>query len=427
MSNSSVQGGNIQKFSISSNSGGGSVDLSAGVVDFRYFESVLSNTYSATATIVETGSGVDGSIDALPIRGGEITQISVTDNKGGGLGVPLYVNRLRDALPGTQQDVYFIDFCSGEYFANNQTRVVKRYEGKISEHIESILSEVIPVSGTVDVDETSLEYNFIGNDRKPFYVCTWLASKAVPGQGVGDAAGFLFFQTREGFHFKSIDNMFGQGSATKKYIYNNSGTPVSGYDDNILNYMIDSDTELEQNLRLGTYHNKSLFFDFASMNYREVVYDINQQEGGAQVAGRKGQDYNFVNKQFTQSPTRFMTHILDVGVDPKGTGDEQLENWNSDKTEPNFKAEETMVQSIMRYNQLFTVKTTITIPGDFTIKAGDLIEIDLPELHNPDITNTNQKSGGIYMVAHVCHRLTPDKTLTSLGLVRDSYGKKGGF
>ena len=29
----------------------------------------------------------------------------------------------------------------------------------------------------------------------------------------------------------------------------------------------------------------------------------------------------------------------------------------------------------MRYNQLFTVKTDITIPGDFTIKAGDLLNV----------------------------------------------------
>ena len=26
-------------------------------------------------------------------------------------------------------------------------------------------------------DNTSLNYNFIGNDRKPFYTCTWLASR----------------------------------------------------------------------------------------------------------------------------------------------------------------------------------------------------------------------------------------------------------
>ena len=58
----------------------------------------------------------------------------------------------------------------------------------------------------IDVDPTALEYNFIGNDRKPFKVCTWLASKAVPGDtsgddkqgsGIGGAAGFLFYQTRD--------------------------------------------------------------------------------------------------------------------------------------------------------------------------------------------------------------------------------------
>jgi len=31
------------------------------------------------------------------------------------------------------------------------------------------------------------------------------------------------------------------------------------------------------------------------------------------------------------------------------------------------------------------------------------------------------------MVAHVCHRITPKTTFTSLGLVRDSYGKRSGF
>ena len=42
------------------------------------------------------------------------------------------MNRARNASPGTQNDTYFIDLCSKEYFANEQTRVVKRYEGKIS-------------------------------------------------------------------------------------------------------------------------------------------------------------------------------------------------------------------------------------------------------------------------------------------------------
>lgn len=429
MPNSREQAGNIERFVITSNTGGGSVDISAGIVDFRYYESVLSNSITATAQIIETGnSGLDqGSLDGLPIRGGERATWSISDNQGNNLSVPLYVNRARDAIPGTQKDIYVIDFASQEYFGNQQTRVTKRYEGKISDHVNSILGEVLPVAGQLDVDETSLEYNFIGNDRKPFYVCTWLASKAVPAQGVGSAAGFLFFQTREGFHFKSIDNIFGQGETVGSYILNNTGGGVSGYDGNILNYSIESDTELHQNLALGTYNNKSIFFDFFKMDYREKAYSIEDQSSGVQVAGNKGDQYNFVAKEFSQTPSRFMTHILDIGVDPKGTGDDQLENWQDEEGEGNFKAEDTQVQSVMRYNQLFTVKTQVIIACDLSIKAGDLVQCDFPELSNGNPSNTNAESGGIYMVAHVCHRMTPSSSFTSLGLVRDSYGKKGGF
>ena len=42
----------------------------------------------------------------------------------------------------------------------------------------------------------------------------------------------------------------------------------------------------------------------------------------------------------------------------------------------------------------------------------------------------NPKSGGIYMIASVCHRMTQGGTYSSLSLVRDSFGKKpqnGGY
>jgi len=429
MPNSPSQPGNIERFTITSNTGSGSIDMAAGVIDFRYYESVLSNTVTATAQIIETGNSElnRGTLDGLPIRGGERTDFSITDNQGNNLTYPMYVNRARDAVPGTQQDIYVVDFASKEYFGNTQTRVVKRYEGKISDHVNSILTEVLPAAGTLDIDETSLEYNFVGNDRKPFYVCTWLASKAVPSDGIGGAGGFLFFQTRDGFSFKSIDNIFGNGKPVGKFSYNNTGAKPEGTQNNILNYAIESDTELHQNLTLGTYHNKSIFFDFFNMNYREKVYDISKQEGKVKTAGGKGDQYNFVAKEFTQTPSRFMTHILDIGVNPKGSGNSQLEKWEEEKNEGNFKVEDTQVQSIMRYNQLFTVKTQITIPANFNIKAGDLVECSFPELSEGNPDTSNDESGGIYMVAHVCHRVTPSDSFTSLGLVRDSFGKKGGF
>ena len=123
--------GNIKKFSISSNGGGGgggSVDMSAGVVEYCYYESVLTNTISATATIIETGAGEKGVLDSLPIRGGEKAEIEVEDAQQNKiqLNVDFHVNRVRDADPGTQQDLYFIDFASKEFFQNEQRRVTER-------------------------------------------------------------------------------------------------------------------------------------------------------------------------------------------------------------------------------------------------------------------------------------------------------------
>ena len=181
--NAPESAGNIVKFRVSSNFTEYAVELAGGVVDFRYYENVLSNSVTATATCVETGysdgdseDGVSQStVDGLPIRGGERTDFVIEDVYGNELELEegLYVNRIRDVSPDTKKDVYFLDFATREFFANEQTRVVKKYEGNIGDNVQKILKDVLKVTTDIDIDNTSASYNFIGNDRKPFYVCTW--------------------------------------------------------------------------------------------------------------------------------------------------------------------------------------------------------------------------------------------------------------
>tara|TARA_R100001594_G_scaffold27867_1_gene52858 strand:- start:1551 stop:2963 length:1413 start_codon:yes stop_codon:yes gene_type:complete len=453
------QPGNIEQFKISSNFTDYAVDLSAGVVDFYYYESVLSNSVTATATIMETGFSLDekgtagttqGTVDGLPIRGGERTDIGMEDTYGNQLIFEdgLYVNRIRDVDPGTQQDIYYLDFASREYFANEQTRVVKRYEGSISQNVETILKDVLEVEGEIDVDETAVPYNFMGNDKKPFYIISWLASKSIPQMqsesgenATGGAAGYLFYQTRDGFHFRSIDKILSE-EHTKKFLYNNTpGGPPEGYDAKILHYDIEGDVDMNQNLMQGMYASRSIYFDFFAFNYDVKEYSLappeNFKSGVPPASDKAGPEVTedkittaaekiaVVAKEFTQSPSRLMTHVLDVGTMPNGTTtEEQLENQKEDREAVNFDAANTMVQSIMRYNQMFTVKVNIIIPGDFSIKAGDIVQCDFPELDGGNVKDPNPETGGKYMVAHVCHRINPSTTTTSLALVRDSFGKK---
>tara|TARA_Y100001963_G_scaffold157444_1_gene253690 strand:+ start:216 stop:827 length:612 start_codon:yes stop_codon:yes gene_type:complete len=193
--------GTIREFKIfQAKDGGESIDASPAVTDIKYYENILSPSVNLTAIITETGEsdkksfGNKGMLDGLPIRGGNASEIIIEDHEGNKLKFKsdnkLYVNRVRNVLPGTQKDVYALDFTSRERLANEQCRVVKRYDGKISENVKKILTEAISAEAglktqkEVDVDETAIEYNFLGNDRKPFYVCTWLASKSIPARQV---------------------------------------------------------------------------------------------------------------------------------------------------------------------------------------------------------------------------------------------------
>jgi hypothetical protein len=440
--NSATRAGNITKFQIfQSKNNAQSVDMSAGTVNLSYYESVLTNNISATATIVETGfqantEGVainaPGVIDGLPIRGGEQTILEFTDNqpqpnklsfKGD---TSFYVNRVRNIDPGQQKDTYFIDFVPKEFVSNEQTRVVKRYDGQVSDSVGNILKNVLKIDNSrIEVDQTERKYNFIGNDRKPFYVCTWLASKSIPKvdetKSIGAAAGYFFYQTADGFKFKALDNLLDQKRGYKKYSYTGAPGVPEGYDGTIKKYNIERDIDLQQNLTLGTYSNSSIFFDFYAMKYERKDYNIDEQEDGIKIAAT---DIRYVSDEFRTAPSRLMSHILDVGSLPSGrSSEEQLKEWKNNPTNPTFDAKNTMVQSIMRYNQLFTIKVNVIIPGNFSLRAGDLIYCEFPKLEGNNVSEVNPQSGGIYMIASLCHRITPSDCFTSLSLVRDSYGR----
>ena len=442
--------GNIREFKIfQAKDGGNMVDASGAVVDIKYYEDVLSNSVSLSAIITETGEsdnekvGNKGILNGLPVRGGEPSTIVIEDYDGNKLSFKddskLYVNRVRNVIPGTQKDVYSIDFTSRELFANEQCRVVRRYDGKISENIKEILEKStsgdagIKTKKKVTVDNSN-SYNFIGNDRKPFYICTWLASKAAPDRGdlKGGTAGYLFYETYDGFNFRSIDLLFEQ-KPKGNYLYSNTEDNPEEYDGKIISYDIDRNIDLQNNLLMGTYSNRTLFFDFYAMNYEVRNFNVDStnpaksEEGGSKgkVVSGGTEDLDYVSDEFRKPISRLMNRVKDVGTLPNGKNIiEQLKAWKDKANEATFDAEDIMVQSLMRYNQLFSIKINIMIAGDFSLRAGDLIHCEFPELSVDPNTDVNRQTGGIYMISSLCHNITPRKTYTSLTLVRDTFGRK---
>jgi hypothetical protein len=423
---------NINLFSVTSNKTKKNVDIANGTTELYYYESILQQAIKVSCVYADTGNSVENDgkymsvIEGLPLVGQEKMQLVMTDNLNNKLDLSLYVNKISPLNQDSRRSLISLDLVSKEYILNEQIRVKNRFNGKISDHIRYILtdSNCLNTKKNIDIEETLNNYNFIGNNKKPIYLCNWLSRRSVPNtqNAKGNTAGYLFFETSNGFQYKSIDKLF-LSKPVKSLIYNDSpdsgGQNIPfGYGGKILEYDIDNTIDVVSKFEIGTYSTKIITFDPFNCYYKVEYPRAELTKENLKLAGK---ELPVLNDEFPNKHTRTSYMLIDTGTLPTGNTKEQI----SKSQEQNFDPNGILNQAAMRYNQLFTIKVRITVPGDFSLHAGDLIFVDNPELSSNTDKNKSEQFGGIYMIAHLCHMVSSTGTFTKLILVRDSYGKTG--
>ena len=256
------------------------------------------------------------------------------------------------------------------------------------------------------------------------------AKKAQPSGGEGKTAGYFFFETAEKMVFKSIDSFFDEEKNPRKksIIYNetpdaNKDDLPAGYDYKALTYDKTSADIMEMS-KMGAFSTASITFDPLNFNFKRTVFstltdiveDVDEAIEPLTTAAKELIGFNVsLVKEFSRTTMNF----LDTGAFGE-TANESKEN--------NFDFGGIYNQSIMRYNQVFASQVNITIQGDFSLHAGDMIFFDAPSPQakpNTENDEIDKQAGGLYIIASLCHYITPDRTLTKLCLIRDSFGRQG--
>ena len=321
-----------------------------------------------------------------------------------------------------------MNLVSEEFIRNEEggSTINVRMDGKISDHITNILENFLNTEKELDIEETSNNYNFVGNNKKPYYTMNWLSKFGVPSKDgeSGSTAGFFFWETSEGFKFKSIDSLFAQESK-KRFIYNGTddgkGIPA-GYDGKILEQTTDNRIDYQNKIRMGAYGTKLVVFNPFDCFYEVVPQTAEDTEEGTTGGGEKLPVFNkkFKNPSAEQNFTRTTFMLVDTGTLPSGKDVEEQVDKNE---EPNFEAQTVLNQGIRRYNQMFQQQMSITLGGDFELHAGDAIYIDTPSVKAETDDEMNKETGGKYIIADLCHYVTSKETYTKLNVVRDSFGR----
>ena len=397
-------------------------DITLGNPIIDYYESIESPSISMTITFID----IDQVIGRKGITGGEYIDVIVKTGEGEDADEfkithdkqKMILNSVRNMVTESNKQVATLEFVSVETIVNETARVNKKYTGNISDTVMQLLigdkkgigtskklfGPVDEKLGETDVekDRATNSYSFVGNLKRPFDTIQWLCPKA---QSAKDDFGFLFYETLDGYHFRSIKSLLEQDAITYQQ------TDSQDISNKILQNNLNQTNDIGMNMRMGMYANRTIYVDIENQTTETVDFkasDLKLNKPATLLTGIE--DY----------PTRLMVRVDDVGVAQVGSA----------KTDVQPKSELAKYQnkSYIRNNLLFSQSLSISIPLNTTLRAGFALDIRLPlKQENGDAnvdsygSDRSNDPSGRYLIGELRHLIGGGQSETQLKLIRDVF------
>ena len=390
--------------------------MAAGVRSINYYESILSPSISVQVKILD----VDGTLTSKGVYGGEKLAIRMVSSKESELEdfviTPekheLILNSIKDITSGVKQQTATLEFVSKDLIKNEAAKINKRYVGNITDSVKDILTKdpkgIKTTKSIDDVDRAVNNFAFVGNQHNAFDIIQRLQPKA-GGSGYDDKKksdyGFLFFETFDGYHFRSIRSLF---EPEPEFEYTKS--EISTSDDFVIdNYNFSSGNDVVLNLKSGLYNNETTFVELDKTKITKVKF--NMTEAADLTLKPPKVPVNIEGK-----PSRIMLRVADTGVhQKKGSKLEDAQPFTDLAVYQN--------KSYARFALLNSQSLNITVGLNPELRAGQTIGVRFPDVESTSgIGDENSKdSSGKYLISHLRHEFEGGKFRTHLRLIRDLF------
>ena len=434
---------------------GVTIDLRLGVVSFQYYEDLFSPTITAKMVIISTSgvvsddktNKIESLYNGLPIRGGERVAVRIKGNSNVNKGLQfdtpdtyLYVSKISNIIRDGQKEIFVLHLVSREAITNEVTHVNRKFNAYslIDDHVKNILKndlKVKPNKYVGNIDRASNKYGFLGNLKTPFQILVWLASKATPqSQSSGGFTGYFFYQTQSGFNFRSIDSLIRDGldgrtartnlKATREYTHKQFTDYINESGDfNILAYSVRRNNDLLRKLIIGQYSNFTASFNPLNGRFSKIEEGtFNLKDVLNQPKGKKFSTLGNVPEVPTllsdsgmglgELPSRIMSVVKDVGTLSKEASKEDTPG-----------VSQTQKEALVRYNLLFQQVVRIVIPLNTNLQAGELVKLNF--LGSPEGSTYDRQQSGYYLIKELCHAFDTEQSVTSMTVIRDTFGEFG--
>ena len=391
----------------------------AGVQSIDYYESILSPSISVQVKILD----VDGNLSAKGVYGGEKLAIKIVAGKDSEFedfvitpeDHELILNSIKDITSGVKQQTATLQFVSKDLIKNEASKINKRYVGNITDSVKDILTKdpkgIKTTKSIDDVDRASNNYTFLGNRHNAFDIIQRLQPKA-GGVGYDDKKksdyGFLFFETFDGYHFRSLRSLFEPEPETE-YVK----SEISGTGDFVIdNYNFSSGNDVVLNLKSGLYNNETTFVELDKTKITKIKFNMDETEDLTLKPPK-------VPVNIEGKPSRIMLRVADTGV-------HQHYEENSSKlkdVQPFTDLAVYQNKSYARFSLLNSQSLNITVGMNPSLRAGQTIRVKFPTIdYKSDFGDDDSKDiSGKYLISHLRHEFEGGKFRTHLRLIRDLF------
>tara|TARA_B100002019_G_scaffold211610_1_gene184432 strand:- start:2668 stop:4017 length:1350 start_codon:yes stop_codon:yes gene_type:complete len=429
-------------FQIVSPDGQNTADFTDGqfrVLSFDIYENILSPHITGYTVIASSmGAAISdedpqqrkmGLYSGLPIRAGSKLRVRIKPGLGNTIDYAqqsddykeLYVTKTNNTIKDPTTEIITLSFTSKIGWLNETTRVAKRYEGRISDSIASILKDKLKLDNSqVQVTGTSNSKSFLGNQKRPLDLIVELASQAVPNNTKNP--GFVCYESIGKFNFTSLDELINrEPEFTYEYNSNLKSTEELGNESNnfkLATFDVTRDQDLLKQIRSGVYSSKNIFFNPLKYSFTEIDVSVDAGKLFGDKAfsslGKKDKLPGILDSDFKKGNKfhRIQTKVIDNGIEKeKVTPDDK----NNDP-------ELYLAAAATRYNLLFSQVINTTIPCNTSLNAGTNIKLLIESTSERKEQGFDQTASGKYIIWGLRHHFSGENSVTSMVLIRDSYG-----
>jgi len=406
-------------------------DLKKLVSEFCYYEDIYSFVTSGYLTIIDA----QGFVELLQLTGNEYLEMDFGKVKGAPDGLNLVktfkIYKLAHRTPSGNMNTefYTLYFCSEELLLSEQTKVTSSYTGsKISDNIQNILTEKLRVTSDKieTIEETTGIIDLVAPRFKPFEAISWLSNYARPQSTGTVGADMLFFETKNGFNFRSLQSMYKDDVyATYKYQAKNIDDKEQSFQEKattVIEYEIVKSFDMMNEISSGSMANRLITIDpltrtqrvtdFNYSKYRNESTSLNPGGATTQLNNRFGnvqdQSYESVVKLAVGNANQNKVEYIKENGQDGVSKDVFIENYIPNRTAQIALANYTVLK--------------IVIPGDTAITVGRTIELNLYTLKPTSKSKELDKFySGKYLVSAIRHAVVmPHSFQTILEITKDS-------